>query len=55
MLLFSVRLMMATFGDLGFNLLGDIWRQISNAISFSILILLLGYIIYDIKRGTTKS
>lgn len=55
MLLFSVRLLMATFGDLGFNLAGDIWRQISNSISFSILILLLAYIVYDIRRGTTDS
>lgn len=50
MVLFSIRLLLAVFGDLGFSILEDTYRLISNSVSFSILIILVAYIIYDSKE-----
>ena len=47
--LLAVRVLMATFGDTGVGLFGDTWRNASNGVSLSILLILLGYLVWDIK------
>lgn len=54
MILFGIRLLMASFGDVGFNVLPNIWRQVSNGISFAILLLLLSYIVFQVRTNFSK-
>lgn len=47
--MFAFRLLMSVFGDTGINIFGDAWRHLSNSVSSAILVILLGYLVWDIK------
>ena len=53
MILFSLRLVLAVFGELAFSILGEPYRIISNSVSFSIFLILLAYIIYESTESGT--